>query len=69
MSNLLELIKDCREGIDNCLSQPNSDPIIENFRNKYDWAYGRMQKSLASEFYMGQVLAYKEILNTLGVKV
>lgn len=74
MNKLLVLkeIQNLRGIIDDCLSDTpvdNASPVVDDFKGRYDYAYGRMQKSLASEFYMGQCLAYKEILSVFGVKV
>ena len=66
-SLLMKEIHNLQEVIDDCLEKDNS--IVEDFKGKYDHAYGRMQKSMASEFYMGQCLAYKDILSIFGVKV
>ena len=72
-SLVLREISNLKEVIDNCLDDvgeitPNH-PIITNFKGKYDFALGKMNKSLNTEFYMGQVLAYKEILGVFGVKL
>ena len=70
---ILKEISNLKEIIDNCLDdmgeiRPNH-PIIDNFSNKYDFARGKMNKSINTDFYMGQCLAYKEILGVFGVKV
>lgn len=72
-SLVLREISNLKEVIDNCLDDvgeihPNH-PIITNFYSKYDFARGKMNKSINAEFFMGQVLAYKEILAVFGVKV
>ena len=69
---ILKEIQNLREVIDDCLDDVPvtvNNRVVDDFKGKYDHAYGRMQKSLASDFYMGQCLAYKEILSVLGVKV
>ena len=72
-SLLMREIHNLQEVIDDCLNdapvQDDVSPVVDDFKGRYQYAYGRMQKSLASEFYMGQCLAYKEILCVLGVKV
>lgn len=72
-SLVLKEINNLKEIIDNCLEDvgevtPNH-PIIESFSRKYDFARGKMNKSCNTDFYIGQCLAYKEILSVFGVKV
>lgn len=61
--NLQEVIEDCIEDI------PIVDPTVEELKKKYYMALGMLQKSLHTDFYMGKVLAYKELLELYGVKV
>ena len=70
---VLKEIQNLKGIIENCLDDvgeihPNH-PIIDNFYAKYDFARGKMNKSTNTDFYIGQVLAYKEILSVFGVKV
>lgn len=61
--NLQEVIDDCLDDI------PVNDSIVEQLKDKYYNAYGMLQKSLHTDFYMGKVLAYKELLELYEVKV
>ena len=66
IQNLKLVIDDCLNDVGDL--NPNN-PVITVFHNKYDYARGKMNKSCNVDFYMGQCLAYKEILGMLGVKV
>ena len=61
--NLQEVIDDCLDG------NPINDPKLDDIKRKYDFAYARLQKSCATDFYLGQALAYKDVLSQYGVKV
>ena len=54
--NLQEVINDCLDDI------PIDDPKVETLKDKYYQSLGMLQKSLHTDFYMGKVLAYKEML-------
>ena len=71
MHNLiLKEIQNLKGVIEDCLCDvPVVDPKLDDIKRKYDHAYGRLQKSCASDFYLGQALAYKDILSQYGVKV
>jgi hypothetical protein len=63
-------IHNLQEVIDDCLCDvPVVDPKVDEIKRKYDFAYARLQKSCASDFYLGQALAYKDVLSQYGVKV
>ena len=66
IQNLKLVIDDCLDDVGDSNLQ---HPIIDNFHNKYVFARGKMNKSCNVDFYMGQCLAYKEILGVFGVKV
>ena len=54
--NLQEVIEECLDDI------PIDDPKVETLKDKYHQSLGMLQKSLHTDFYMGKVLAYKEML-------
>lgn len=54
--NLQEVIEECLDDI------PIDDPKVETLKDKYYQSLGMLQKSLHTDFYMGKVLAYKEML-------
>ena len=67
---ILEEIHNLQEIIDDCLNDiPVTDPMVDVLKEKYDHSLGMLQKSLHTDFYMGRVLAYKELLKMYGVLV
>lgn len=67
---ILKEIHNLQEVIDDCIDDlPITTPEVENLKDKYYAALGMLQKSLHTDFYMGKVLAYKELLEEHGVKV
>ena len=61
--NLQEVIEECLDDI------PIDDPKVETLKDKYYQSLGMLQKSLHTDFYMGKVLAYKEMLQLFEGKV
>lgn len=62
-SLLMREIHNLQEVIDDCLDDiPIDDPKVETLKDKYYQSLGMLQKSLHTDFYMGKVLAYKEML-------
>ena len=62
-SLLMKEIHNLQEVIDDCLDDiPIDDPKVETLKDKYYQSLGMLQKSLHTDFYMGKVLAYKEML-------
>lgn len=62
-SLLMREIHNLQEVIDDCLDDiPIDDPKVETLKDRYYQALGMLQKSLHTDFYMGKVLAYKEML-------
>ena len=67
---ILREIHNLQEVVDDCLCDvPVVDPKVDELKEKYYYSLGMLQKSLHTDFYMGKVLAYKEILSVFGVKV
>ena len=60
--NLQDIIDDCLDDI------PIANPMAELLKEKYDLALGMLQKSVHTDFYMGKVMAYKELLKTIDGK-
>ena len=62
-SLLMKEIHNLQEVIDDCLDDiPIDDPKVETLKDRYYQSLGMLQKSLHTDFYMGKVLAYKEML-------
>ena len=62
-SLLMREIHNLQEVIDDCLDDiPIDDPKVETLKDRYYQSLGMLQKSLHTDFYMGKVLAYKEML-------
>ena len=69
-SLLMREIHNLQEVIDDCLDDiPIDDPKVETLKDKYYQSLGMLQKSLHTDFYMGKVLAYKEMLQLFEGKV
>ena len=69
-SLLMREIHNLQEVIDDCLDDiPIDDPKVETLKDKYYQSLGMLQKSLHTDFYIGKVLAYKELLELYGVKI
>lgn len=68
-SLLMKEIHNLQEVIDDCLDDiPIDDPKVETLKDKYYQSLGMLQKSLHTDFYMGKVLAYKEMLGLFEVE-
>lgn len=68
-SLLMREIHNLQEVIDDCIDDiPIDDPKVETLRDKYYQSLGMLQKSLHTDFYMGKVLAYKEMLGLFEVE-
>lgn len=68
-SLVLKEIHNLQDVIDDCLDDiPIADPMVEVLKEKYNNSVGLLQKSVHTDFYMGKVLAYKELLKLYGEK-
>ena len=68
-SLLMKEIHNLQEVIDDCLDDiPIDDPKVETLKDRYYQSLGMLQKSLHTDFYMGKVLAYKEMLGLFEVE-